>query len=254
MNLLILSTMKKMLLVLCGIFAATMAKSQNVIDNFIVGPYEVDYKGEGDVNYRLRKGMNLYEYFGLKKDTVVVGQVQPAPISKAFEFGLRYSMPRFDVQGAFNSFGAYGTRKMQIGSHAYFDFGVMVALSYGNYNERFGNLKDVLFEAGIPLAVEFAKLERDKSSLYASIGVAPAYYTTISATENVGGTETDAEKENGLYIAPQLEVGGYMPVLGHLLKIGVYGEYRIDCSGGDVNVFEQRIGRFFVGAKVGLVI
>lgn len=253
MNLLILSTMKKMLLVLCGIFAATMAKSQNVIDNFIVGPYEVDYKGEGDVNFRLRKGINLYEYFGLKKDTVFVGQAQSEPVSKAFEFGLRYSTPRFDVQGAFNSFSAYGTRNIKVGSLVYFDFGVMVALSYGNYNERFGNLKDVLFEAGIPLAAEFAKLERGSSSLYASVGVTPAYYATISATEEVGGTEVDAEKENGLYVAPQLEVGGYLPVSGHLLKLGVYGEYRINCSGGDVDVFEQRIGRFFVGAKIGFV-
>lgn len=76
--------MKKIVLVLCGIFAATMAKSQAVIDNFTVGPYEVDYKGEGDVNFRLRKGVDLYKYFGLKKDTVIVENKKGQACKKGF--------------------------------------------------------------------------------------------------------------------------------------------------------------------------
>lgn len=44
--------------------------AQNEVDDFNVGPYEVYYKGKGDVNFRLKKGVDLYEYFGLKKDTL----------------------------------------------------------------------------------------------------------------------------------------------------------------------------------------
>lgn len=58
--------MKKIVFVLCGLLAATMANGQEVIDNFHIGPYEVDYMGKGDVNFRLRKDINLYEYFKIE--------------------------------------------------------------------------------------------------------------------------------------------------------------------------------------------
>ena len=47
--------MRTFFLILCGLLTTTMAKSQEVIDNFQVGPYEVDYLGKGDVNFRCRK-------------------------------------------------------------------------------------------------------------------------------------------------------------------------------------------------------
>ena len=45
--------------------------AQNV-DNFEVGPYEVDYNEDGEYKYRLRHGVDLYKYFGLKKDTIIM--------------------------------------------------------------------------------------------------------------------------------------------------------------------------------------
>ena len=60
--------MKKIVFVICGLLAATIVKGQEVIDNFQVGPYEVDYMGKGDVNFRLRKDIDLNEYYKIKKD------------------------------------------------------------------------------------------------------------------------------------------------------------------------------------------
>lgn len=244
---------KKTVLILCAVLATAMAKGQVVTDNFQVGPYEVDYLGKGDVNFRLRKGVNLYEYFGLKKDTVIIETKKDKPIKRAFEMGVSYSTPRFDVEGAFNTFGLYGLVKSKVGNGIYINYGGIIAISYGHYNEETNNLKDILLEAGVPLSVEFATLDRSKSSLFANIGITPAYYSTVSAKEIKEGKEIDSEKKNGLYIAPKVEMGGYIPVNEHLIKIGVFGEYRISCAKEEDNIFKQRIGRAFVGARFGYV-
>ena len=61
----------KKLLILCALIAGILSgEAQTVIDNFTVGPYIVDYIGQGDVKYRLRDNIDLYEYFELKRDTV----------------------------------------------------------------------------------------------------------------------------------------------------------------------------------------
>lgn len=245
--------MKKIILALCGLICTAMTNAQVVTDNFHVGPYEVDYLGKGDVNFRLKKGINLYEYFGLKKDTVIIKKQKSKPVNRAIEIGLSYSTPRFGVKGAFNSFGFYGNAKSNVSNNVYLNYGGIIGLSYGHYNEETNFLKDVLFEVGVPLSVEFASLDYNKSSLFACIGVTPTYYTTISAKEYSAGNEIDAEKKSGLYIAPKVEFGGYIPVNNHLIKIGLFGEYRFCCAKEEDNIFKQRIGRAFVGAKVGYV-
>lgn len=245
--------MRTFFLILCGLLTTTMAKSQEVIDNFQVGPYEVDYMGKGDVNFRLKKNINLYEYFKLQKDTIVAENKKVQPIKKGFEIGVTYSMPRFGVKGAFNSFGVYGSAKTKVSNNTYLNYGGKIALSYGHYNEEVNNLKDVLFEVGVPLSVEFANLDKDKSALFASVGFTPAYYTTLSAKENKEGKDVDVDKKSGLYIAPKVELGGYIPVNGKFLKIGLFGEYRISCTKAEDNIFKQRIGRAFVGANIGYV-
>ena len=78
-------------------------------------------------------------------------------------------------------------------------------------------------------------------------------YSTISAKEKKDGKEIDAKKKNGLYIAPKVELGGYIPVNEHLIKIGTFVEYRIGCTKEEDNIFKQRIGRAFVGARFGYV-
>lgn len=245
--------MRIFFLILCGLLTTTMAKSQEVIDNFQVGPYEVDYMGKGDVNFRLKKNINLYEYFKLQKDTIIAESKKVQPIKKGFEVGVTYSMPRFGVGGAFNSFGVYGSAKSKVTSNIYLNYGGKIAISYGHYNEEVNNLKDVLFEVGVPLSVEFANLNKDTSSFFASVGFTPAYYTTLSAKENKDGKDVDADKKSGLYVAPKVELGGYIPVNDHFLKLGLFGEYRINCTKAEDNIFKQRIGRAFVGANIGYV-
>mgnify|MGYP004519040601 FL=1 len=230
-----------------------MAKSQEVIDNFQVGPYEVDYMGKGDANFRLKKNINLYEYFKLQKDTIIAESKKVQPIKKGFEVGVTYSMPRFGVKGAFNSFGVYGSAKSKVTNNIYLNYGGKIAISYGRYNEEVNNLKDVLFEVGVPLSVEFANLNKETSSFFASVGFTPAYYTTLSAKENKDGKDVDADKKSGLYVAPKVELGGYIPVNDHFLKLGLFGEYRINCTKAEDNIFKQRIGRAFVGANIGYV-
>ena len=245
--------MRIFFLILCGLLTTTMAKSQEVIDNFQVGPYEVDYMGKGDVNFRLKKNINLYEYFKLQKDTIIAESKKVQPIKKGFEVGVTYSMPRFGVGGAFNSFGVYGSAKSKVTSNIYLNYGGKIAISYGHYNEEVNNLKDVLFEVGVPLSVEFANLNKDTSSFFASVGFTPAYYTTLSAKENKDGKDVDVDKKSGLYVAPKVELGGYIPVNNHFLKLGLFGEYRINCTKVEDNIFKQRIGRAFVGANIGYV-
>lgn len=245
--------MRTFFLILCGLLTTMMANSQEVIDNFQVGPYEVDYMGKSDVNFRLKKNINLYEYFKLQKDTIITESKKVQPIKKAFELGLTYSMPRFDVKGAFNSFGLYGSAKIKASNNLYLNYGGKIAFSYGHYNEEVNNLKDVLFEVGAPLSVEFANLNQCMPSFFVSVGFTPVYYTTLSAKENKDGKDVDADKKSGLYVAPKVELGGYIPVIDHLLKIGLFGEYRISCTKAEDNIFKQRIGRAFVGANIGYV-
>ena len=233
--------MRTFFLILCGLLTTTMAKSQEVIDNFQVGPYEVDYMGKGDVNFKLQK------------DTIIAESKKVQPIKKGFEVGVTYSMPRFGVKGAFNSFGVYGSAKSKVTNNIYLNYGGKIAISYGHYNEEVNNLKDVLFEVGVPLSVEFANLNKDTSSFFASVGFTPAYYTTLSAKENKDGKDVDADKKSGLYVAPKVELGGYIPVNDHFLKLGLFGEYRINCTKAEDNIFKQRIGRAFVGANIGYV-
>lgn len=245
--------MRTFFLILCGLLTTTMANSQEVIDNFQVGPYEVDYMGKGDVNFRLNKNINLYEYFKLQKDTIIAESKKVQPIKKGFEIGVTYSMPRFGVKGAFNSFGVYGSAKTRVSNNTYLNYGGKIAFSYGHYNEEVNNLKDVLFEVGVPLSVEFANLNKGTSSLFASVGFTPAYYTTLNAKENISGKDVDVDKKSGLYVAPKVELGGYIPVNDHFLKIGLFGEYRISYTKAEDNIFKQRIGRAFVGANIAYV-
>lgn len=105
-----------------------------------------------------------------------------------------------------------------------------------------GEFSETMFEVGIPLSIEWSNLNHKKASLYGGIGVIPTFYT--------GGKNKYGKSENGFYVAPRLDIGGYVPVKNVLVRIGLFGQYNIDCSG---DIFKERIGRLFLGANVGLV-
>ena len=245
--------MKKFLSLVAFLTFSVTGFAQDV-DNFEVGPYEVDYKGSGDYKFRLRKGVDLYEYYGLKKDTTIqVVKTQPSPIKGAFQLNAFMSLPRYVANGTSNVFGIDGAWKQRIGNQVYFNAGLSIALSIGKYGEAYKNYKDwkdgslseTMFEIGVPLSIELCNLDCKKATLYGGIGVVPTFYT--------GGKDEAGDSKSGLFVAPRIDVGGYLPIGKQLVRIGGFAQYDINCSSGDYDIFKERIGRFFVGANIGLV-
>ena len=201
-----------------ALLALSMSGFAQDVDNFEVGPYEVDYKGSGDYKFRLRKGVDLYEYFGLKKDTII-----------------------------------HGSWKQKIGQQVYFNAGLSVGVSVGKYGEAYKDYKDfddgayteTMFEVGLPLSLELSNLDRKKASLYGSFGVVPTFYT--------GGKDAAGESKSGFLLAPRLDIGGYLPLGKQLVCLGGFAQYDINLTAGDYDIFKERIGRFFIGANIGLV-
>lgn len=239
---------------LVAFLTITVAGYAQDVDNFEVGPYEVDYKGSGDYKFRLRKGVDLYEYFGLKKDTTIQVVDAPAlPIKGAFQLNAFMSIPRFVVNGVSNVWGIDGAWKQKMGQQLYFNAGLSVALSIGKYGEAYQNYKDweegnfseTMFEIGVPLSVELCNLDRKKATMYGGIGVVPTFYT--------GGKDEAGDSKSGLFIAPRIDIGGYLPIGKQLVRLGGFAQYDINCSGGDYDIFKERIGRFFIGANIVLV-
>ncbi len=268
--------MRKLIVFAILLVSTILGYSQNV-DNFEVGPYEVDYKGEGDFKCRLRPNIDLYEYFGLKKDTLIVIPRELSPVGQAIQVNGFMNLPRLTERGSSNLFGIDGSWKKKIGNVIYFNAGLSLGISYGRYNVNSTYLQDVdvnlrgdtasmmfsfssvkkvrfvMLEVGVPLSIEFAKLDRSKASLFASIGVTPLWYNTLEAkiVEPISQKGMDIDKEEGFLVAPRIDVGGYVPVGGRMVRIGIYGEYRIHCF-GDMTIF-NKMGQEFVGANVGLV-
>lgn len=245
--------MKKILSLVAFLTLSVGGFAQDV-DNFEVGPYEVDYKGSGDYKFRLRKGVDLYEYFGLKKDTTIqVVEVPTSPIKGAFQLNAFMSIPRYVVNGTSNVWGVEGGWKQKIGQQLFFNAGLSVAMSFGKYGEYYksykdwedGNFSETMFEIGVPISLELSKLDRKKASMYGGIGVVPTFYS--------GGKDENGESKSGLYVAPRIDVGGYLPVGNQLVRLGGFAQYDINCSGGDYDIFKERIGRLFIGANIGLV-
>lgn len=248
----------KNLVVFAILFVAVVAGYAQSIDNFVVGPYEVDYRGEGDFKYRIRKGVDLYEYFGLKKDSINSEALnEHQPVKHGVQINAFMSLPRFATGGNSNIFGLSGSWKQQIENAIYLNAGLSFGFSYGKYDyDESGksyHRNENMIEVGVPLSVEFARLDYKKASVYAGIGLSPTYYNTIKADETTSdGLDKEGDKESGFLIVPRIDFGGYIPLNNRILRIGVYGEYKINCS-GDVDIYEKRISRAFVGANVGLV-
>lgn len=109
-------------------------------------------------------------------------------------------------------------------------------------------------EIGVPLSIEMANLNSKKATLYGSIGVSPTYYSTMSAKYlNAPEGAGDPKKYSGLYIAPRVELGGYIPVGKQIVKVGVNWRYKINCSTKDYNLYQMIVGRTFIGANIGII-
>lgn len=244
-----IKTMKK-LISLCVLLAGMITcHAQNVIDNFNVGPYVVDYNGQGDVKYRLRDNINLYEFFELKMDTTVIALAQEVPVRRAIAVTGNIGANRF----ASKEIGLEGTWKQLVGKDLYFNGGL--SLSFGLTNHGKNAAKRSMFEIGIPLQIELGKLNHQYASLYGSFGITPTFYSTMSAETWENGQKNDGVKKSGFLIAPALEFGGNIPVGSTIMRIGVYAKYKINCTTGDFDVYGKGdAGRMFLGANIGIVI
>ena len=240
---------------LIALLTISMVGLAQVVENFEVGPYEVDYRGPGDYNFRLRDGIDLYEYFSLEKDTTITVVEPPtSPVTSAFQVCVSMSVPRrVENDGTSNVFGIDGTWKKQVIKHIYFNAGMSIALSIGRYGKSYSDYKDweneklseTMFEVGVPLSLEWCNLDRKKASLYGGIGIVPTFYA--------GGKDKTGNK-SGLFIAPRIDLGGYLPIGKQLVRIGGFFQYDINCSAGDYDIFKIRIGRAFIGGNIGLVL
>ena len=220
------------------------------VDNFEVGPYEVDYKGSGDYKFRLRKGVDLYEYFGLKKDTTIqVAEAQPSPLKNGIQVGVNMETCLINKARHSNVYGISGSWKQAISNCLYFNGGLSFGMAISTTDIRKYNLMEI----GLPLSVELSKISKDKASLYAGIGFVPSFYSTLSTKYEPEKQGAEPEKYSGLYIAPQLDLGGYIPAGKQLVCIGIFLKYKINCSTKDYDLYYQLIGRSFFGANVGLV-
>lgn len=255
---------KILLLSLCAVAALTALAQTSEPDSFEVGPYNVDYYGVGDFNYQLKKGIDLYDFFRLKKDTVVnVVESTTEPVKNAFQIGVFMALPRYVVLGASNVFGLEGAWKMRLSQQVYFNAGLSFGARMGKFHRHTydvnkstmvydNEFKETVMEIGVPISIEFTKLDRKKASLFGSIGVVPTFYTGAQGENGDDYNTEDNDSKSGFYVAPRLEIGGYIPVGGRLIRIGGFYQNNLNCTPGDYDVYKNRIGRGHVGAKIGL--
>lgn len=230
--------------------------AQTEIDRFNVGPYIVEYNGPGDVRYRIRDNVNLYEFYDLKRDTTVIALATEVPLKKAIGIDGYVGANRF----ASKEIGLQGVWKQLVANNLYFNGGLSIEFGLTDYGKN--ALKRSMFELGIPIQIEYGKLNRQYASLYGSFGIAPTFYSTINAeggqipTKEVDGKQVEIDvKKAGFLIAPSLEFGGNIPVGSIIMRIGVYARYKINCTPGDFDVYTKGgAGRMFLGAKIGIVL
>ena len=256
---------KAFLLALFCMVSSVVALAQSTEpDYFEVGPYEVDYYGQGDYHAQLKKGIDLYKYFNLKKDTVINVNQESEPIKNAFQISVFMALPRYVILGASNVFGLEGAWKLGLSQKTHLNAGLSFGFRTGEYHRHtlidnsskwnFDNtFKETVIEVGVPISIEFSNLNRKKASLYGSIGVVPTFYTGTQGQDGDDYNKGNDDSNSGFYVAPRLEVGGYIPAGGKLIRIGGFYQNNFNCSAGDYDVYKNRIGRGHVGAMIGFV-
>ena len=248
--------MKRTTILLISVLFATEASAQTP-DIFEIGPYQVAYYGYGDYEAAFIEGFDLYKYFNLQKDTTIVVEEKTMPLKNGVQINATMRVPILS-RSMSRVIGVEASWKQRIVKNLFFNAGLSANVTTGNYfhlfvNESAGGAQNLLrgkmlmMEIGVPLSVEYTKLDKMKSSLYASVGVLPAYYKTLSGDFSKG-VEGKPAKPAGIYVAPRLEVGAYIPAWGQLFKIGAYAQYNTASA-----VYKEFIGRAYAGGSVGII-
>lgn len=234
--------MKRAILFLSSVLLTTVAFAQTP-DKFEIGPYQVVYYGDGDYEAALIDGFDLYEYFNLQKDTTIVVEEKTLPLKTAVQVNATMRLPVLAVYGMSKVLGVEASWKQGIADNLFFNVGLSGNVTTGHYFQA----RMSMLEIGLPLSVEYTKLDKMKSSLYASVGVSPTYYKTLSGNLS-RGIEGKPARPSGVYVAPRLEVGAYIPAWGQLFKIGAYAQYNTAAA-----VYKECIGRAYAGGSIGII-
>lgn len=242
--------MKKLSIICAFITAVYTCGAQTVIDNFDVGPYIVDYNGQGDIKYRLQDNIDLYDFFELQRDTTIVASVVEIPLKHAFQITGYLGANRY----AAKEIGISGVWKQNVGNNLYFNGGLSLAIGHSNVAQR--NKRDML-EIGIPLQIELGRLSRQRSSIFGSFGITPTGYTTLIVRTWTATGYVEASKDvwkSGFLVAPSLTFGGNILVGNTIMRIGLYATYKINCTPQDYDVYKYEAGRAFAGVRLGIIL
>ncbi len=217
---------------------------------FEVGPYEVEYKSIEDYRFRLRKGIDLYNYYKLKKDTVIQSvATEESPFQSGFQLGINLETGLRNKSRYSNVFAINGSWKYLFSENMALNAGLSVGMAVATV----GIEKYSLLELGVPLSVEYSKLSHGKASLYGGFGLIPTFYSTLSTSYDPKIGDESPEKRSGFYLAPQVDFGGYVPAGKNFVRIGIFFKYKINFSSKDTDVYYQALGNSYFGTQVGLV-
>lgn len=222
--------------------------AQTVIDNFNVGPYIVDYNGQGDVKYRLRDNINLYEFFELKMDTTVIALAKEIPVKHAIQVDMNLEADKGSI-----GMGLEGLWKQGLSKVMYFNTGLSLTYDRKNTSIYENSINCEILEIGIPLEIEIGKLNHQYAGLYGNIGIIPAFYSVMKYDWIKDDLlQNYSYKKSGFMIAPKAEFGANIPVGSKIMRIGLTAKYKVNCT--DFDIYTKGAGRFFLGAKIGLIL
>ena len=151
-------------------------------------------------------------------------------------------------------FGIEGVWKKNIHRDLFINCGLSVAMDYTNKINKYTNTRN-MFEAGIPVQLEWSRLSFGKSSFYGLVGFSPVFYTTLSAKtwSSSAGMVVKDLKKSGLLITPTIEAGGNIPLQHTLIRICVIFKSNLNCTPDGYNVYRHVGGLNFIGLKAGVI-
>jgi hypothetical protein len=167
---------------------------------------------------------------------------------------MQYGLHGYGLAGSMSTISVSGNYKLRIGSQLFFSAGASVGLGIGDYGLLWDNLNETMLEAGVPLALELADINRERASLYAMVGITPTFFTSMGNSTDSGIDAYDGYEfeKSGFFVAPVVGIGAYVPALGHLVRVGAFWQHDILFKDFDENVYARRIGRSVLGVEIGV--
>ena len=150
--------------------------------------------------------------------------------------------------------GIEGVWKKNVYQDLFVNVGLSLAMDYTKNINKLTNSRN-MFEVGVPVQLEYCRLAFGKSSFYGLVGVAPVFYTTLSAktwSSSAGHIVKDTKK-NGCVFSPTLEGGMNIPLQNTLIRLGVFYKSKVNCTPDGYNVYRHVAGVNFIGLKAGVI-